>query len=54
MTHIVKEWQINEARLNTSMTPDLFATEEVYKIVAQWKPFRDAYEEAKKKLFSPK
>ena len=52
MTHIVKEWQINEARLNVSMTLDLFTTEEVYKFVAQWKPFRDAYQEVKKKLFS--
>jgi argininosuccinate lyase len=35
MTHIIKELQINEAQLNASMTPDLFATEEVYKLVAQ-------------------
>ena len=35
MTHIIKELQINEVRLNASMTPDLFATEEVYKLVAQ-------------------
>ena len=54
MTHIIKELRINEVRLNASMTPDLFATEEVYKLVAQWKPFRDAYQEVKKKLFSPK
>ena len=54
MTHIIKELQINEARLNASMTTDLFATEEVYKLVAQWKPFRDAYSEVKQKLFSPK
>ena len=35
MTHIIKELQINEVRLNASMTSDLFATEEVYKLVAQ-------------------
>lgn len=51
MTHIVTELQIHESKLQASMTPDIFATEEVYKIVAKWKSFRDAYREVKEKLF---
>lgn len=51
MTHIVNELHIHESNLKASMTPDILATEEVYKLVARWKSFRDAYQEVKQKLF---
>ena len=35
MAHVIRELRIHEPRLNASMTQDLFATEEVYKLVAQ-------------------
>lgn len=51
MTHVIQELQIHETNLEDSMTEDLFATEAVYKLVMQWKSFRDAYKEVKMRLF---
>lgn len=50
LCEIIPNLQINEKRLNEAMTPDLFATEEVYKLVNDGKSFRDAYQEVKSKI----
>lgn len=52
MILIVSELQFHEQKLSLSMTPDLFATEEVYKLVQGWMSFREAYHQIKKNLFN--
>ncbi len=40
----------HEANLEASMTPELYATDEVYKLVMQWESFRDAYQKIKNSI----
>jgi argininosuccinate lyase len=47
----VPELKINKSKLKAAMTDDLYATERVYKLVAQGVPFRDAYKQVKEQLF---
>lgn len=44
---ILPELQANEDNLKQVMTSELFATEEVYKLVSEGMPFRDAYKKIK-------
>lgn len=50
MAEIVTVLKINKTVLQKAMTEDLFATDEVYKLVKKGKNFRDAYIEIKKGL----
>lgn len=45
---------VKEEKLKGAMTEDLFVTDEVYKLVAAGKPFREAYGEAKEAFFKRK
>lgn len=45
---------VKEEKLTGAMTEDLFVTDEVYKLVAAGKPFREAYGEAKEAFFKRK
>ncbi|MDP2104084.1 MAG: argininosuccinate lyase [Candidatus Gracilibacteria bacterium] len=47
---IIENLGINEEKLAKAMTSDLFATEEVYKLVSEGMAFRDAYMQIKTKL----
>jgi argininosuccinate lyase len=40
----------HEAKLEASMTPELYATDEVYKLVMQGESFRDAYQKIKNSI----
>lgn len=42
---------VKEGSLKAAMSPHLFATDEVYKLVATGIPFRQAYQEIKEKFF---
>lgn len=46
--------EVKEDRLKSAMTEDLFVTDEVYKLVASGKAFREAYGEAKEAFFKRK
>ncbi len=43
MTLVMSGVQVDEAKCRAAMTEDLYATEEVYKLVKKGIPFRDAY-----------
>lgn len=49
MIAVVPVLRVNKSNLEKAMTPELFLTEEVYKLVKKGTPFRDAYMEIKKK-----
>lgn len=49
---ILPELIVNEQALQLSMSPHLFATDEVYKLVATGIPFRQAYQEVKERIFA--
>ncbi len=51
MTLIVSELQFHEQKLYFSMTPDIYTTEKVYRLVKDGMPFREAYYQVKKTLF---
>eukprot|EP00386_Alphamonas_edax_P001908 GDKI01005767.1.p1 GENE.GDKI01005767.1~~GDKI01005767.1.p1 ORF type:complete len:411 (-),score=123.10 GDKI01005767.1:250-1482(-) len=44
--------EVNEERLKAQMTEELFVTDEVYRLVAEGKPFRVAYQEVKNAFFA--
>ena len=50
MNLIIPNLKINKEACKKAMTKELFATEEVYKLVKKGKSFRDAYKEVKKSL----
>ncbi len=50
LTLVVKNLKIQEKKLSSAMTDDLFATEQVYDLVSSGKSFRTAYLEIKKDL----
>ncbi len=52
LLHVVPELKIHTTKLTAAMSEDLYATEKVYKLVAQGVPFRDAYKQVKKQLFT--
>mmetsp|Transcript_61912 Transcript_61912/g.110060 ORF Transcript_61912/g.110060 Transcript_61912/m.110060 type:complete len:417 (+) Transcript_61912:72-1322(+) len=54
MQDVVPALQAREQNLRNAMTEDLFVTDEVYKLVAAGKPFREAYSEAKADFFKRK
>jgi argininosuccinate lyase len=47
---VLNNISINEDKCNNAMTPELFATEEAYKLVKNGMPFRDAYKIVSKKF----
>ncbi len=47
---IINELKINKKKCSSAMTNELFATEEVYKLVKQGMPFREAYKKIGKKF----
>lgn len=47
---IIKTIKVNNDKCKTAMTPELFATEEAYKLVEKGIPFRDAYKIIKEKM----
>lgn len=50
MSLILPKIKINKEKCEKAMTPEIFATEEAYKLVKEGKPFRDAYKEVGKKF----
>jgi len=46
--------QVREEKLKAAMTEDLYVTDEVYRLVAKGKAFREAYGEAKEAFFKRK
>ncbi len=50
MSLLVKQLKINEANCAKSLTPEMFATEEVYKLVKKGVPFREAYRQVAQSL----
>jgi argininosuccinate lyase len=50
MTLVISGIKVNENRCKDSMSSELFATEEAYKLVKNGMPFRDAYKEIGKKF----
>ncbi|NOZ80344.1 MAG: argininosuccinate lyase [DPANN group archaeon] len=48
-TSVIGGMEIDEERCAAAMTPELYATEEAYKLVKEGMPFRDAYAEIGKK-----
>ena len=49
MTLVFQHLGVDAARCKAAMTPELYATEEAYRLVQQGVPFRDAYLETKKR-----
>lgn len=47
MTLVVENIQFHENELKEAMTPELYATDEVYQLVMQGESFRDAYKKTK-------
>merc|ERR1711957_820990 len=47
----VPKLEAREEKLEAAMTEDLYVTDEVYKLVASGKPFREAYATAKTDFF---
>ena len=43
MRLVVEGLKVNKTRCEESMSPELFATEEAYKLVKTGTPFREAY-----------
>ncbi|MFH2028028.1 MAG: lyase family protein, partial [Nanoarchaeota archaeon] len=50
MELVISNLKINDGNCKKAMTKELYATEEVYKLVKEGKSFREAYKEVKKKL----
>lgn len=50
MTLVVENIQFNKEKLENAMTPELYATDEVYKLVMNGESFRDAYKTVKNDL----
>ncbi len=50
LQEIIKNLKVNEQNCHTAMTPELFATEEVYKLVAKGISFRKAYQKIAQKF----
>lgn len=53
MTLVLSGIQVDEAKCRASMTEELYATEEVYKLVKNGIPFRDAYEKTRARFQKP-
>jgi len=51
MQEIIKNLEVNNKKLENSMTDDLFLTNKIYDLVNKGVPFRDAYQEVKKNWF---
>jgi argininosuccinate lyase len=51
-THIITELELNTDILEKSMTPDILLTNEVYRLVNNGIPFREAYQKVKEDFFS--
>lgn len=47
MTLVVENIQFHEEKLRNAMTPELYTTDEVYKLVIEWESFREAYRKIK-------
>ena len=43
MARVLEGLEVNEDRCREAMSPDLYATEEAYKLVRDGMPFREAY-----------
>ncbi len=43
MTLVVSKMRVDAERCEAALTPEIFATEEAYRLVEQGMPFRDAY-----------
>lgn len=50
MTLVVESIQFDDGKLQDAMTPELYATDEVYKLVMEWESFRKAYKKVKVNL----
>ncbi|CAL1172460.1 unnamed protein product [Cladocopium goreaui] len=51
---VIPALQVREEKLKAAMTEDLYVTDEVYRLVAKGKAFREAYGEAKEAFFKRK
>lgn len=49
MTKVIEGVKVNEKKCKTAMTPELYATEQAYRLVKKGVPFREAYKEVGKK-----
>ncbi|RLD13652.1 MAG: argininosuccinate lyase, partial [Caldiserica bacterium] len=49
ISKVVKKLEVNKERAEELLTHELFATEEVYKLVKKGVPFREAYKIIKEK-----
>ena len=49
MCMIIPQIKINEKKCKESMSKELFATQETYKLVKKGVPFREAYKQVSKK-----
>ncbi|CAJ1333790.1 unnamed protein product [Effrenium voratum] len=54
LKEVLPALQVREEKLRAAMTEDLYVTDEVYKLVAKGKAFREAYGEAKESFFKRK
>ncbi|CAJ1423978.1 unnamed protein product [Effrenium voratum] len=54
LKEVLPALQVREEKLRAAMTEDLYVTDEVYKLVAKGKAFREAYGEAKEAFFKRK
>ena len=54
LKEVLPALEVREDRLKGAMTEDLYVTDEVYKLVAKGKAFREAYQEAKEAFFKRK
>ena len=48
---IISRLKVNKESLKEALTPEMFATDEVYKLVKRGMPFRDAYQAVSKKIY---
>lgn len=48
---IISRLKVNKESLKEALTPEMFATDEVYKLVKRGMPFRDAYRAVSKKIY---
>eukprot|EP00435_Cladocopium_sp_Y103_P041108 s1479_g11.t1 len=54
LKEVIPALQVREEKLKAAMTEDLYVTDEVYRLVARGKAFREAYGEAKEAFFKRK
>lgn len=54
LKEVIPALQVREEKLKAAMTEDLYVTDEVYRLVAKGKAFREAYGEAKEAFFKRK